>query len=83
MKLAVLADLDGEVIGAAVYSDPDPSTEPSESQGGSRFVPMEGQTVTTIDPPEELVGRKPGPEYLGVLRSDYVVRDGSLAKRAS
>jgi hypothetical protein len=78
MKVTVLADESGELIGAMFPFDGEPRSV--EDPQGARIVAREGQVAVTVDVPEELAHRAPGPEQFGALRQ-YVIRNGTLVKR--
>jgi len=80
MRLTVLADEAGEVIGVMCHPRDRPSRL-EEDPEGVRVVPGERQVAVTIDPPDELQGREPNAEYFEVLRRGHVVREGSLVRR--
>jgi hypothetical protein len=79
MRLTVLADEAGEVIGAMGHPWGEPR-RPEVDPEGIRVVPAPGQVAVTVDAPDELAGRELDAEYFETLRG-YVVRDGGLVKR--
>ena len=78
MKITVVANESGDIIAAVVHAFEPPSADDPDA---IRVKPSPTQSAVTVDAPPEVANRRPDAEFLGILRRNYTIKDGSLTRK--